>query len=928
MRRCALILSATWVLAGCPGADSKIDTGAADPAVDADADGYASTSDCDDDDPSVHPGADELCDGIDNDCDGFVDDDDPSGIGETTSWADVDGDGFGDPSAASAWCAIPSGYVADDGDCDDDDPTIHPAADELCDGVDNDCDGLVDDDDSPVVGGGAWYPDDDADGYGDPGAMVTACMQPSGHLAEAGDCDDGDASAHPGADERCDGVDNDCDGDIDEADAIDPSTFYGDVDGDGFGDPWNTSTACHASAGFVADSSDCDDGDAAINPAASEACNGYDDDCDGLVDDDDSGITGGSAWYLDGDADGYGDPGAMVAACLQPGGYLADASDCDDDDASAHPGADELCDGADNDCDGAIDEADAIDVSVFLADVDGDGFGDPSSATAACSAPRGYVAESGSGLDDCDDGDAAINPAATELCDGVDNDCDGLVDDDDAPVLGASTWYGDGDGDGYGDPGISAIACAQPAGTVGDASDCDDGDAAINPAADELCDGTDNDCDGLVDDDDAPVVGASSWYADADGDSYGDASSSTDACSAPSGAVSDATDCDDGDAAINPAADELCDGVDNDCDGATDGSDAVDGTTWYTDGDADGFGDPSSATTACTQPTGTVIPTGDCDDTDPAVFPGTAERCNGYDDDCDGLVDDDDSAISGASTWYLDADGDGFGAASTSSTATKACVRPSGYAAVATDCDDADPAVYPGAAERCNGYDDDCDGLVDDDDSGVSGTSTFYQDADQDGYGDAAVLIAACSEYSGAVSDATDCDDSDQDVNPGASEACNGVDDDCDGVVDSSAACPCDVQRYLGHVYLFCEQVADWWDARDVCLDQDSYDLVTIDGTLEQTWVHGTIGTYSSSHWWWIGYNDIDAESWEEPASAWEWADGRSHTYTNWNAGQPDDYLGAEDCAHMYGDLGTWNDMDCDRSEWYGTYLYFICESG
>ena len=924
MHRCAFLLLAVLTLAACPAGNSKLDTGQPEPAVDADGDGYVSTMDCDDSEPEVHPGADELCDGVDNDCDGFVDHDDPSVVGQLTSYEDGDADGYGDPSSAVTACSVPSGYVADSSDCDDDDATVNPGADELCDGVDNDCDGLIDDDDPDLSGASTWYLDSDGDGHGDPGAGATTCLQPSDHVDQAGDCDDADATVHSGADELCDGVDNDCDGDTDEADAIDPSTFYADGDGDGYGDPWSTTTACSVPSGYVADDSDCDDTDVAVNPGASEVCDGVDDDCDGLVDQDDPSLAGSATWYLDSDGDGYGDPSVTTAACFQPSGHVADASDCDDADASANPGADELCDGVDNDCDGATDEADAIDASTFYGDGDGDGYGDPSSTTAACSAPSGFVADS----DDCDDGDAAINPGASELCDSVDNDCDGLVDDDDAPVSGGSTWYSDSDGDGYGDSSSGVAACTQPAGTVADDSDCDDSDAAVNPAASELCDGVDNDCDGLVDDDDTPVSGTATWYADSDGDSFGDPGSSSDACSQPSGSVADSTDCDDEDGAINPDADEQCDGVDNDCDGTTDDDAAVDAGTWYLDSDGDSYGDAATVTTACSQPSGHVADGTDCDDGDAAINPAASETCNGYDDDCDGLVDDDDGGLTGATTWYLDLDADGYGIVTVSSTSIIACSRPSGYAATDTDCDDGDPAVHPGAAEQCNGYDDDCDGLVDDDDSAVTGATTWYIDADLDGYGDATTSTTACSEPSGYVADDADCDDGDDDINPGASEACDGLDNDCDGTVDSSAVCPCNVENYGSHAYLFCEVNADWWEAEEDCSKAESYDLVTIDDASEQTWVHGIAFGYASSYWWWIGYNDIDAESWEEPASAWEWNDGGASTYTNWASTQPDDDGGDEDCAHIYGDVGTWNDLDCDRKEWYGTDLYYICESG
>ena len=587
------------------------------------------SSDCDDSDDAIHPGATETCDGADNDCDGTVDEDDASDA--STWYADSDGDGYGDPSLSSAACTQPSGSVSDDNDCDDGDSATHPGATETCDSSDNDCDGLVDED---AVDMTPWYADADGDGYGDPDASTMACTQPSGTVGDDSDCDDGDSAINPAATETCDGADNDCDGSVDEDDASDTSTWYADSDGDGYGDPSVSSTFCAQPSGTVGDSSDCDDGDGAINPAATELCDGADNDCDGSVDEDDA--SDASNWYADSDGDGYGDPSASSTACAQPSGTVGDSSDCDDGDSAVHPGATETCDSVDNDCDGGVDE-DATGTATWYSDDDGDGYGDPDASTEACAQPSGTVANDS----DCDDGDSAIHPAATELCDGVDNDCDDSVDEDDASD--ASTWYADNDGDGYGDPSVSSTACAQPSGTVGDdrpgLEDCDDGDGAIHPAATELCDGIDNDCDGTVDE---GASDAQTWYADADGDGYGDPGASSTACAQPTGSVSDDSDCDDGDGAIHPAATELCDGVDNDCDDSVDEDDASDAGTWYADTDGDGYTVPEGSTTACEAPSGygAASELDDCDDTDASVHPGADEVADdGIDQDCDG--DDD-----------------------------------------------------------------------------------------------------------------------------------------------------------------------------------------------------------------------------------------------------------------------------------------------
>jgi large repetitive protein len=651
------------------------------------------------------------------------------------------------------------GYSEDEGDCDDTDPYVFPGADEVCNGVDDDCDGDVDDDDRDVLDASTWYRDRDGDGYGVDDDTVAACDQPSGYAAYGGDCDDADTAYNPGASEEdcTDPADYNCDG----------SSGYIDGDGDGW-------AACE----------DCDDGDATVNPDALEHCDGADDDCDGSIDEADA--VDAPTWYGDGDGDGYGNSGLSQVACSAPSGYVAGSSDCDDGDAAIHPGATETCDGDDNDCDGLTDDDDPglVGGSTWYADADGDGYGDPSRSRSACSAPSGYVADSS----DCDDGDAGIHPGATEVCDGDDNDCDGLTDDDDGGVVGTSTWYRDQDGDSYGDSGRSTSACTAPSGYVADSSDCDDNDASAYPGAAELCDGTDNDCDGTTDESDA--ADASTWYGDGDGDGYGNASLTQRACSAPSGYVSDSSDCDDGDAGIHPGATEVCDGDDNDCDGLTDDDDSgvVGTSTYYRDRDGDGYGLSSSSSSACTAPSGYVTDATDCDDGDAGIHPGATEVCDGDDNDCDGLTDDDDPGVTGTSTWYRDNDSDGYGDITRS---TAACAAPRGYIADSSDCDDYSAAVHPGATETCDGDDNDCDGLIDDDDSGVTGTTTLYADSDGDGYGDPATSIVACSGSSGWVSNSSDCYDGNADANPAQAgyfttdRGDGSYDYDCNGVNDA-----------------------------------------------------------------------------------------------------------------------------------------------
>lgn len=663
------------------------------------------------------------------------------------------------------------GFAAED-DCNDANAAIHPDAGESCDdaGVDEDCDGLVNDDDADdLVDGTTMYVDRDNDQYGDPASPVTACEEHDRTFDNDGDCNDEDNDINPGEDELCDGIDNNCDGEVDEAGAEGAPTWYDDLDGDGYGDSATEMHRCEQPEGSVSEGGDCDDAVATVSPGVVELCDGIDNNCDGASDEDTAADA--QTWFIDSDADGYGTTAYTVVSCIAPGGMVANPYDCDDTNPNTHPGADEYCDGNDDNCDGVIDEGSAVDAEAWFADGDGDGFGAAASATSACSVPAGYTADD----TDCDDTDANENPFADEYCDGDDDNCDGEIDE--YTAVDAGSWYPDDDVDGSGYLLGWTVSCIAPAGYLSSSGDCDDTDATEFPGADERCDGDDDDCDGAADEADA--IDAATWYADADSDGWGDEFSTTPACDQPVGYLATDGDCDDTDGATNPDADEVCGGGDENCDGSIDEATAVDALSWYVDVDGDGYGKVgSTATAGCTQPSGYAASNDDCNDTTAAVNPGEAETCDGVDNDCNGATDED--AAIDVVTWYRDVDRDGYGVATTTDVD---CDQPVGYAGTSDDCDDTDDSVNPGEAEVCDAadVDEDCNGLADDLDAGVTGEASWYTDGDGDGYG-AGALTLSCDPIAGLVSTGGDCDDGEAAMNPGETEVCNdGLDNDCSG---------------------------------------------------------------------------------------------------------------------------------------------------
>ena len=260
--------------------------------------------------------------------------------------------------------------------------------------------------------------------------------------------------------------------------------------------------------------------------------------------------------------------------------------------------------------------------ATYFYDEDGDGFGYLNFGYTFCSQPAGFVTISG----DCNDNNASVNPNTAEICNGLDENCNGLADD--GFVL--TNYYFDFDSDGFGTMNNNINSCFQPLGYVSNSNDCNDNNASINTSASEICNGLDENCNGMVDD----GLVFSNYYVDVDLDGFGSLSTMENACEQPVGFVANALDCNDANSYVNPDAIEICNGFDEDCDGENDNS--VVFATFYEDADGDTYGDPATGQDFCLIPTELFVANGDdCDDTNATINPAAVEVWeNGIDDDC------------------------------------------------------------------------------------------------------------------------------------------------------------------------------------------------------------------------------------------------------------------------------------------------------
>jgi hypothetical protein len=656
----------------------------------------------------------------------------------STFYLDADNDGFGNPNASIQNCGQPAGYVTNNTDCDDSNMSLNPNQPEIADNLDNDCDGLIDEGFAVLT----WYLDSDQDGFGGLDSILSVLSPGSNYLLINGDCNDTIALINPNAQEVCDGIDNNCDGLIDNGIVF--LTYYADSDQDGFGNLAFSQSACSQPSGYVLDSTDCDDNNAALNPGAIDIpINGIDEDCNGTdapllpvnlgiyqftgtvdCNTQDNAASNTNTDLVFSNFNGVGTICATGGGIFNRSGwntgttvdlnqyneFSVNAADCKTMDldrvafkfrpsGSAGSPVWHLRSSLDN----------------YATDLD---FG------TGVNVNNAYLFDTVLLVNHTNLSQVTFRFYITEM---LGSTTTWRMDDvslfGNVLTLTPQLYYADGDGDGFGNPLIDTLTCTAPANYVTDNSDCDDSNDQINPST--------------------------VWYLDNDGDQIGDSTTTFVGCNAPFGYVLSAGDCDDNNIQISGPL------------------------TYYLDNDGDSFGNDSTAQSLCQNPgIGYVTTGGDCNDADILINPNATEICDGIDNDCDGNIDNGLNFI----TYYTDGDGDGFGTGNGQSL----CQNPgNGFVTVGGDCDDTDDQINPSAIEICDGIDNDCDGSTDE---GLN-FITYYTDVDNDGYGVGTGLAYCQNPGPGFSSINGDCDDSNNSINPNAADAIgNGIDENCDGV--------------------------------------------------------------------------------------------------------------------------------------------------
>lgn len=498
-------------------------------------------------------------------------------------------------------------------------------------------------------------------------------------------------------------------------------TYYADTDSDGFGNPLATTVACSLPVGYVTNSNDCDDSNNAIGVAT-------------------------TTFYQDADGDTFGSATSTMITCSQPVGYVTNNLDCNDSNNAIHPNATDIPDnGIDEDCSGADASSLGSDIGMY-------------EFTQAAACPVTALDVTTQPLN------AVFSPYST-----MNTSCQST-----ANVFNNSDWNTTAilDLNEYNEFSVNANDCYTidinriifthknsasggfPTWTLRSSLDnfATDVASGLSSSFDKIDTINLSSAYDAIDqvtfrfyvtnisattatwrNDNVRVIGTfgtltpQTYYADADGDTYGDPSSTLSACTPPVGYVSNNSDCNDNNATINPA------------------------TIWYQDLDNDTYGNVAVTITNCIQPNGYVAIAGDCDDLNNAVYQTT--------------------------TYYVDLDADGHGDAS--AIGTPFCTNPgAGYSVLNDDCDDTDNAVYPGATEICDGKDNDCMNGIDD---GLTFVD-YYVDTDNDTYGIGSPVSLCSNPGVGYATQDGDCDDNSAAVYPGATEILdNGIDENCDG---------------------------------------------------------------------------------------------------------------------------------------------------